>query len=137
MTQLQSQINASKARIDQYKNSELFSGQKRERLIALAERELEVLTAQQPKNDTMPTLNKTYSLTITPEQFLENCSDVELQELELLLSSARFQVKIKKPEAITQDAAVSFHRTAESVLRFAEAATRNFNHNDSCHDKTK
>lgn len=85
----------------------------------------------------MPTLNKTYSLTITPEQFLDNCSDVELQELELLLSSTRFQVKIKKPDAMTQNAAVSFHRTADSVLRFAEAATRCDNHNDRCHDKTK
>ena len=34
----------------------------------------------------MPTLNKVYTLTITPEQFIEACSDVELQELEMLLN---------------------------------------------------
>ncbi|UJF29868.1 hypothetical protein L0B70_00300 [Kaistella sp. 97-N-M2] len=35
----------------------------------------------------MPTLNKIYTLTITPEQFVENCSTVELQELSLVLDS--------------------------------------------------
>lgn len=37
----------------------------------------------------MPTLNKVYTLTITPEQFIEACSDVELQELQILLNSYR------------------------------------------------
>lgn len=34
----------------------------------------------------MPTLNKLYSITITPEQFIAACSDIELQELDILLS---------------------------------------------------
>ena len=43
----------------------------------------------------MPTLNKTYSLTITPEQFLENFSRLELLELDLLLNSKSFRDKMK------------------------------------------
>lgn len=48
----------------------------------------------------MPTINKVFSLTITPEQFLDNCSVNELHEIELLLSSNRFQVKMEKKEAL-------------------------------------
>lgn len=33
----------------------------------------------------MPILNKQYTLTVTVEQFLQACDDIELQELELLL----------------------------------------------------
>jgi hypothetical protein len=33
----------------------------------------------------MPTLNKLYSITITPQQFVDACSDIELQELDILL----------------------------------------------------
>lgn len=35
----------------------------------------------------MPKLQKTYTLEITVEQFLRACDSIELQELELLLSS--------------------------------------------------
>lgn len=38
-------------------------------------------------NNNMPTLNKTFSLTVTPEQFLAACSDLEIQELDLLLGT--------------------------------------------------
>lgn len=33
----------------------------------------------------MPKLQKVYTLDITPQQFIDNCSDVELMELDLLL----------------------------------------------------
>jgi len=33
----------------------------------------------------MPILNKQFTITVTVEQFLQACNDVELQELELLL----------------------------------------------------
>lgn len=42
----------------------------------------------------MPTITKVLSVTITPEQFLENCSDNEIKELDLLLQSPRYQSKI-------------------------------------------
>lgn len=42
----------------------------------------------------MPTLSKTYTLTITPEQFLENCSDLELKELDLLIQMPRYSHRI-------------------------------------------
>jgi len=45
----------------------------------------------------MPTLNKVFTLTITPEQFLENCSDLELKELDLLIQSERYQSRIRIP----------------------------------------
>lgn len=44
----------------------------------------------------MPKLNKIYTLTITPEQFIEACSDIELQELQMLLDAPRFQKKLEE-----------------------------------------
>lgn len=35
----------------------------------------------------MPTINKVLTLTITPEQFVQNCTALELQELSLVLDS--------------------------------------------------
>ncbi|MDP2188538.1 MAG: hypothetical protein Q8J69_07635 [Sphingobacteriaceae bacterium] len=43
----------------------------------------------------MPKINKHFELDVTPERFLEACSVTELQEVELLLYSPRFQAKIK------------------------------------------
>lgn len=45
----------------------------------------------------MPTLSKNFTLTVTPEQFLENCSDLELKELDLLIQSERYQHRIRRP----------------------------------------
>lgn len=45
----------------------------------------------------MPTLSKNFTLTITPEQFLENCTDLELKELDLPIQSERYQWRIRKP----------------------------------------
>ncbi len=42
----------------------------------------------------MPTLSKNFTLTITPEQFLENCSDLELKELDLLIQMPRYSHRI-------------------------------------------
>lgn len=46
----------------------------------------------------MPQINKTFTLDITPERFLENCSVEELIETQLLLSSSRYQNMISKAE---------------------------------------
>ena len=43
----------------------------------------------------MPKLQKQFTLEITVEQFLNACSVNELKELDLLLSSDRYQNKIK------------------------------------------
>jgi hypothetical protein len=43
----------------------------------------------------MPQLQKIFTLDVTPEKFLENCSPSELIETELLLSSERFQQRIR------------------------------------------
>jgi len=43
----------------------------------------------------MPQLQKIFTLDVTPEKFLENCSQSELIETELLLSSERFQQRIR------------------------------------------
>ncbi|MDR2765653.1 MAG: hypothetical protein LBB90_11570 [Tannerella sp.] len=43
----------------------------------------------------MPRIEKVFSLEITPEQYLENCSAGELEELLWLLSSDRFQARIQ------------------------------------------
>jgi hypothetical protein len=47
----------------------------------------------------MPTLNKVYTLTITPEQFVEACSDVELEELQLLLDRKKQNQFIKENQS--------------------------------------
>lgn len=43
----------------------------------------------------MPKLNKVYTLEITPEQFLNSCSPVELQEISLLLSNNFYQSRLQ------------------------------------------
>jgi hypothetical protein len=53
----------------------------------------------------MPTLTKVLTVTVTPEQFLENCSDIELKELDLLIQSPRYANRIneEKPIGFIQD----------------------------------
>ncbi|PZO33209.1 MAG: hypothetical protein DCE86_05485 [Flavobacteriaceae bacterium] len=46
----------------------------------------------------MPVLKKQFTLEVTPEQFLDNCSRTELIEIGYLLSSPRFQKKIELPD---------------------------------------
>jgi hypothetical protein len=51
----------------------------------------------------MPTFNKQFTLNITVEQFLDNCSAIELQEVELLISSARYQNKMGNSKESSKD----------------------------------
>lgn len=46
----------------------------------------------------MPTLTKVLTVTVTLEQFLENCSDLELKELDLLIQSPRYANRINSEE---------------------------------------
>ena len=46
----------------------------------------------------MPTLSKVLTVNVTVEQFLENCSDLELKELDLLIQLPRYANRIN-PEA--------------------------------------
>jgi len=46
----------------------------------------------------MPQITKVFTLEISPERFLESCSDNELKELDLLLASERYQRRIREPE---------------------------------------
>lgn len=48
----------------------------------------------------MPTLTKVLTVTVTPEQFLENCSDIELKELDLLIQSPRYTNRINEKKEI-------------------------------------
>ena len=48
----------------------------------------------------MPTLTKVLTVTVTPEQFLENCSDIELKELDLLIQSPRYANRINEKKEI-------------------------------------
>ena len=48
----------------------------------------------------MPTLTKVLTVTVTPEQFLENCSDLELKELDLLIQSPRYANRINDKKEI-------------------------------------
>lgn len=48
----------------------------------------------------MPTLTKVLTVTVTPEQFLENCSNLELKELDLLIQSPRYANRINEKKEI-------------------------------------
>lgn len=57
----------------------------------------------------MPTLNKTYTLTITPEQFLEACSAIELQELDLLIQTPRYAHQIAQMQELEKKPPINNH----------------------------
>lgn len=42
----------------------------------------------------MPRLDKMFSLEITPDQFLRNCSSTELVEIDLLIQSPFYQMRM-------------------------------------------
>lgn len=42
----------------------------------------------------MPKLDKIFTLEVTPEQFLRNCSPTELIELDLMLQSPHYQIQM-------------------------------------------
>lgn len=42
----------------------------------------------------MPKISKTFELDVAPERFLEACSITELQELDMLIQSRRYQDKL-------------------------------------------
>lgn len=44
----------------------------------------------------MPEINKVFTLKITPEQFLNACSPLELQEVELLIGQGRYQERMNQ-----------------------------------------
>ncbi len=46
----------------------------------------------------MPEITKVFTIQVTPERFLEACSDNELKELDLLLASERYQRRIREPQ---------------------------------------
>lgn len=46
----------------------------------------------------MPEITKVYTIEISPERFLENCSDNELREIDLLIQSERYQSRIREPK---------------------------------------
>ena len=59
----------------------------------------------------MPKLDKIFTLEVTPEQFLRNCSKTELIETDLLLQSPHYQIRMfgshtpeAKEKVITQKA---------------------------------
>lgn len=42
----------------------------------------------------MPKIQKSFELEITPERFLDACSNEELQEIDLLIQSPRFRARL-------------------------------------------
>lgn len=46
----------------------------------------------------MPTITKIFEVDITPERFLDACTDLELKEIDLLIQSPRFQNRIKEKQ---------------------------------------
>lgn len=46
----------------------------------------------------MPKITEVHLIDITPEKFLENCSPVELREIDHLIQSPRFQARMNQEE---------------------------------------
>lgn len=46
----------------------------------------------------MPKITEVHLIDITPEKFLENCSPVELMEIDHLIQSPRFRMRMDNPE---------------------------------------
>ena len=46
----------------------------------------------------MPAITKNFQVDITPERFLDACSDEELKEIDLLIQTERFQNRIKEKQ---------------------------------------
>jgi hypothetical protein len=46
----------------------------------------------------MPSITKVFQVDITPERFLDSCSDEELKEIDLLIQTERFQNRIKEKQ---------------------------------------
>lgn len=46
----------------------------------------------------MPSITKVFQVDITPERFLDACSDEELKEIDLLIQTERFQNRIKEKQ---------------------------------------
>lgn len=64
----------------------------------------------------MPTLIKTFDLTVTPEQFLNACSANEIQELHLLLQSKRFDSSFSEYSEELQEIPMIYNKEfSESV----------------------
>ena len=42
----------------------------------------------------MPKITQLNEIDISPEKYLSNCSDIELQELDLLLQTAYYQIRM-------------------------------------------
>ena len=55
----------------------------------------------------MPEVTKVFTIDITPERFIDACSDSELKELDILLQSPRFQQRLKATE-------IGFHQSSTS-----------------------
>lgn len=47
----------------------------------------------------MPKITEVHLIDITPEKFLENCSSVELQEIDHLIQSPRFRCRMYQDPA--------------------------------------
>ena len=46
----------------------------------------------------MPKITKVHLIDITPEKFLDNCSPVELREIDHLIQAPRFRVRMDQTE---------------------------------------
>jgi hypothetical protein len=52
----------------------------------------------------MPRITEVHLIQITPEKFLDNCSPVELREIDHLIQSPRYQVRMDQTEKDPQPA---------------------------------
>ena len=61
----------------------------------------------------MPKITEIHLINVTPEKFLEACSPIELREIDHLIQSPRFRVRMDQPDA---DQDPKFYPDADDVI---------------------
>lgn len=77
------------------------------------------------KNDKMPKLQQNFTLDISPEKFLNNCSPFELQEVQMLIQGNYYQKKMNSQVCqicgcTDYDCRECIERTGEPCYWFSE-----------------
>lgn len=66
----------------------------------------------------MPTLQKVYTLEVTPDQFLDSCSKEELMAVDILLQSNRYQRIMYPPNS---DKSTEFLEISENYFGYCSS----------------
>jgi len=77
----------------------------------------------------MPTIQKIFTIDVTPERFLECCSNIELIEIDNLLNSERFQRRMEGDidRCLTEDWGCVYHACMSDDCQKPHMITQGYN----------